>query len=221
MKTYLILFITIFLTAFQPAAAQEETPRDSLSLSPDSLGYRLPFMMAAPGFDGCSPWFYGTYAPSWVLHEGFNAQLSMSMMAGWGKGTPSGVGFGQSATFAYALPLSKRFSLAAGLYTQNLDWGCYRNTDVGLAATLGYRINDRVSVYAYATKSFLPQRNRYAVGCYPWWTGNAGDRIGAMAEFKIGKNASIQVGVERRSGGAYPALPYLPVHPSYHSPYCP
>ena len=58
----------------------------------------------------------------WRLHEGFNAQFGMSLTAGLGKHAPRGVGFGQSAAFAYVWPLSKKLSFAAGITATNFNW---------------------------------------------------------------------------------------------------
>lgn len=189
-------------------------PTDSLHTPTHLLSYRRPFLMSAPGLDGCHPCYYGAYGPTWQLHEGFNAQLSMSMMAGLGKGAPKGVGFGQSATFAYVMPLGKRFSWAAGVYAQNFDWGAWHRTDAGIAAAFGYHINEWMSLYAYATKSFLPKDAPQTGWGIPFYDWALRDRIGAMAEFKIGKHAAIQVSVERSSAPAYPAMPYMPTHPN-------
>lgn len=74
-----------------------------------------------------------------------------------------------------------------------------------------YRVNDAVNVYAYGAKSFFPNgRNRqlrynfltgYAtpapLPAYFW--GIPSERFGAMAEFKLGKNAMIQVSVEHQN----------------------
>ena len=217
MKRPFFLLVCLVGSLFLSAQAQtvvEEAAVDSLPIAgsapeADTLATRTPlplprpvFSLAAPGFDGCSPWYMGTYGPSWNLHEGFNAQLSMSLSAGLGKHAPSGVGFGQSAAFAYALPLNQRFSLAAGVYAQHMDWGAYRNTDVGFSAVLGYKVNDVVSLYAYGTKSFKPKDDFRSVGYFPLYMDYVRDRIGAMAEFKIGENAAIQISVERSSSPA-------------------
>ena len=181
------------------SSAQVDMLTDSMSTS---LALPTPapiFGMAAPGFDGCSPWYMGSYGSMWDLHEGLNAQLGMSIAAAFGKHAPSGVGFGQSANLAYAMPLGKGFSAAAGLYVQNMDWGHFHQRDFGLSAVLGYKINDVVSVYAYGTKSFMPRQEQQPVMGYPFYLENFRDRIGAMAEFKIGENAKIQVSVERSS----------------------
>lgn len=190
---------------------------DSLLSQPEQPTTRLPLLMRAPGFDGCQPWLYGSYAHSWALHEGFNAQLSMSLTAGWGKGAPKGVGFGQSAAFAYALPIGKKWSFAAGVYAQHLDWGAWQNTDAGIAAALGYHVNERISLYAYATKSFMPsETTRGMFGLPPYYDWTLRDRIGAMAEFKIGENAAVQVSIEHSSGPRFAPLP-APPHPAHQS----
>lgn len=46
--------------------------------------------LSAPGFSGLSPWNCGFYGSDWRLHQGFNAQLSMSLTAGFGKGRHMG-----------------------------------------------------------------------------------------------------------------------------------
>lgn len=170
---------------------------DSLSVRLQLPAPRPLFSLAAPGFDGCSPWFMGSYGSAWDLHEGFNAQLSLSVAAGIGKYAPSGVGFGQSGAFAYAAPLSKRFSFAGGAYVQHFDWGPYRHTDVGVAAVLGFRVNDVVSLYAYGAKSLNPYRYDALGCCLPYYMQDYRDRIGAMAEFRVSEKASIQISVER------------------------
>lgn len=180
-------------------------------LVPDSMTrYALPMLhFSAPGFNGFSPWNYGAM-PVWQMHEGFNAKLGLSLTAGFGKGAPHGVGFSQQAAFGYAMPLSKRFAVAAGIYANNMDWGAFNDREVGLAAAVQYRVNDAVNVYAYGAKSFFPNgRNRqlrynfltgYAtpapLPAYFW--GIPSERFGAMAEFKLGKNAMIQVSVEHQ-----------------------
>lgn len=174
------------------------------SLETDSAWLDMPALplvdLAAPGFDGMSPWYYGSYGPSWRLHEGFNAQLGMSLSVGFGKNAPSGVGFGQTAAFAYALPLSERFAAAVGVYANNMDWGGLRQTDGGVAAALQWRVSDAVSLYAYGAKSFLPANRTVAAFVpFPAYLNTVRDRVGAMAEFKVGKNAMIQVSVEKQS----------------------
>ena len=211
----------------QQTVGTDSVPAQKVDLLTDTLSTALAlptpaplFGMSAPGFDGCSPWFLGTYGPMWDLHEGLNAQLGMSVSAAFGKHAPSGIGFGQSANLAYALPLGRGFSAAAGLYVQNMDWGNYHQRDFGISAALGYKINEVVSVYAYGTKSFMPRQQQLPVMGYPGFMENFRDRIGAMAEFKIGENAKIQVSVERgsvnngnfRTVGTAPEF-QSPIHP--------
>lgn len=172
--------------------------------------------LTAPMYDIASPALPGPFG-GWRLHQGLNAQIGLSVTAGIGKGSPRGVGFGQTAAFAYVFPLSKKLSIAAGVYARNMDWGAYRSTDVGFAGTLAYRPSERVSLYLYGTKSFMPRagRGRYGYFGEPWYD-NFKDRIGAAAEFKIGENASIGVSVEYGHGDA-PRMPAAPARPSFQS----
>lgn len=207
--------LTLLLASALPAMAQTEAPlrqADSVAarhapatLPPDppaTEATALPFLMAAPGLGDVGPWDAVPCGASWRLHEGFNAQLSLSVAAAFGRHAPRGAGFSQSASFAYAVPLTQRLSVAAGLYARNTDWGAFHQTDVGLSAVAAYRVNPSVSLYAYATKNFLPRHDARPGGPFPLYLPPATDRIGAMAEFKLGQNAAIQISVEHSSSPA-------------------
>lgn len=168
------------------------TPKLCLPLSP----------CAAPLFP-TSPWGYAWLPDAWglspwPLHEGMNAQFGMSLSVGLGKHAPKGVGFGQSAALAYVLPLNNRWSLAAGVYARNMDWGGWHTTDGGVTGIIGYRLSEVVSLYAYGSKSFLPTdrsfRFRHALA--PTYLFEPKERLGAAAEFKLGEKAVIGVSVE-------------------------
>lgn len=218
-----LLLIIIGLLSAVSAAAQRETPRlradsASLEVSVDTLAplplagraaevaiasrYFAPALtLGAYGLGGLSPWTTAFAGTSWRLHEGFNAQFGMSVSAGLGKHAPKGVGFGQTAAFAYVQPITPKLSVAAGLFASNYDWGAWRRTDVGFGAVVAYEVNDRINLYAYGTKSFLPKNNgfQFRHDPFPVFLEQARDRIGAAAEFKLGNNAMIGVSVERAS----------------------
>ena len=200
--------LLLLLLAALPALAQAQfatddgptataTARDTLAA--DSLAGEtytepaLPLLdLGAPGLDGCAPWDYGLYGPAWRLHEGFNAQFALSLTAAFGRGAPSGVGFGQDAAFLYAKPLTKRFSVAGGVYASNMNWGFLDYRDVGIAGIAAFKVNERVSLYAYGNKSFMPKRSPLY---YPL-PNFCPDRIGGMINFKLSESSSISFGVE-------------------------
>lgn len=139
----------------------------------------------------------------WPLHEGLNAQVELSLSTGFGHHRLRGVGFGQSTALAYAMPLNERFSVAAGLYAMHMDWDGISRTQGGVAAALCYRLTDRVNLYAYGSKAFTPDTGLLRYPLYhaatlyaPWPYVIPRERIGAMAEFKIGEAATIAVSVE-------------------------
>ena len=159
-----ILFGTIFLLA-SPAAAQEArevrtvpdsvaaaqvaAPADSIAAQSENYYPITPlFACSSPLFSELSFMGGGPGGLVWPLHEGFNAAFSASVTAGLGKHAPRGAGWGQTAAFAYMMPLGKKFSFAGGVYADHFTWGPFGFTDVGLAAQLGYRVNDRVALYA-------------------------------------------------------------------------
>lgn len=73
---------------------------DSLSVRMAATGGYEPEGISTPTLDAeTSPMYFmpGTLTGDWTgwrLHEGFNAQLGMSLTAGIGKHAPRGVGFG-------------------------------------------------------------------------------------------------------------------------------
>ena len=149
--------------------------------------------MHGVGLDG---WGGGLYGVGWRLHEGFNAQLGLSTSFGVGRNRMKGVGFGQSAAFAYALPIGKRWSVAASLYAHNMDWGNYHLRDVGVGAVAAFRATERINLYGYVTHSFV-QPDWQRAGClYSPFMDYVRTRVGAMAEFKIGENAFFGISFE-------------------------
>ena len=95
-----------------------EQPTDTLSVPLQApileSGRSIPFLLY-----GITPFHCG-YA-TWQLHEGLNASFGMNVTFSPSRYAPSGVGFGQDAAFFYARPLTKRFSMAAGLYASNMN----------------------------------------------------------------------------------------------------
>lgn len=166
----------------------------------DSLSTPLvaPIMQAGmyPSFSmyGISPFSY-SYA-NWELHKGFNASLGMHVTFSPSKYAPSRVGFGQDAAFMYAVPVNNRFSVAAGLYATNMDWGFINYKNVGIAGVAAFKLNDRITLYGYGNKSLMPQRSPLY---YPL-PNFSPDKLGGMINFKIGESSSISFGVEGIKG---------------------
>lgn len=149
---------------------------------------------------GITPLSY-SYA-AWELHPGMNANIGMSLTFSPSSWMPSGVGFGQDIALLYATPLTSRLSVAGGVYASNLNWGRLNYRNVGLAAIAAYRLNDRISLYAYGNKSLTQQPTSPLYAPLPQFNA---DRIGGMVNFKVGKSASIGIGFEgtRYPGGYY------------------
>ena len=168
---------------------------------PSMPAYTAPYGLGGYGLGGFSPYASYIDGTAWRLHDGFNAQFGMNLSMGLGKHAPKGVGFGQQAAFAYVVPITPKLSIAAGIYASNMDWGAWRRTDVGIGGTVAYQVNDRINLYAYGTKSFMPRAHdfRFRRDPFPLYLEQQRDRIGAAAEFKIGQNAMIGISVEHSS----------------------
>ena len=168
---------------------------------PSIPAYTAPYGLGGYGLGGFSPYASYIDGTAWRLHDGFNAQFGMNLSVGLGKHAPKGVEFGQQAAFAYVVPITPKLSIAAGIYASNMDWGAWRRTDVGIGGTVAYQVNDRINLYAYGTKSFVPRANdfKFRRDPFPLYLEQQRDRIGAAAEFKIGQNAMIGISVEHSS----------------------
>lgn len=187
----------------QRAIYRDSLLRDSLSLAGQkanelSMPWNTP--VNSLGGYGLNGYDYNDFG--WRLHEGFNAQFGMSVSAGLGKHAPKGVGFGQTAAFAYVHPITNKLSFAVGLTATNFKWGGWQRTDVGIGGVLAYKVNDNINLYAYGQKSFMPRERglfgRFRSDPFPFYFAQPDSRIGAAAEFKIGNNAMIGISVERR-----------------------
>lgn len=184
---------TLFANELQSAPLSVDTLSVPLVSPIVQAGY-YPFSMY-----GISPFAYHGFG-TWELHKGFNASLGMSLTFSPSKYAPSGVGFGQDAAFLYAVPLSNRVSVAGGLYASNLDWGRYNCQTVGVVAIAAFKVNERISIYAYGNKSIMPKRSPLY---YPMIDFNP-DRLGGLVNFKLGESSSISVGVEARKNSYLP-----------------
>lgn len=192
---------TIFLIAVGGwipvwASAQSEATETSAAVSTSSE-FSLPApvtpaSLASP-FElyGITPVQYG-YA-SWELHPGMNASFGMSLTFSPDQWMPSGAGFGQDVALLYATPLTRRLSVAGGVYASHLSWGWINYQNVGIAGIAAYRLTERVSLYAYGNKSLTPQHLSPFYCPLPQFNA---DRIGGMVNVKVGENASIGFGVE-------------------------
>lgn len=163
---------------------------DTLHLPPLGMhGEVLPMVMRPLYYGGWGLW------NTWGLHEGLNVSLGASVFAQFGKNARGGAGFAQNISAMYAVPLSKRASLAVGGYFDNVMWGHGTYRDAGLSAVLGYKLNERWELYLYGQKS-LAQRNAF-VPLAVYDMGNIGDRIGTAVKYNVSPNVSVQVSVEQ------------------------
>lgn len=198
--------LTLLLAAFALPIAAQSSQADSLRLAQRPMEPLVMPIHTQPSF---GMWGYGFmplslyhWTPAWQLHEGFNAHVSMNVMAGWGKHAPSGAGFGQNLSLAYAKPINSRLSLAVGLYANNLNWDHLSGNNVGLAAVVRYQANDWLRLYGYASQNITANRRQEAVMLHPYSLyapyayAQPDTRVGAAAEIKLGERAALTIQVD-------------------------
>lgn len=146
---------------------------------------------------------YGYRWNTWDLHKGINAALDLSVFSTFGSGnTWSGAGFSQNISLAYAVPLSKRLSLAIGGYISNSSWAHDSYRDVGLSAIMGYQINEKWDGYVYMQKSIMTPSMPYPL----YDLNDVGDRIGVAVEYHVTPSFQIGINLEKRFN--QPFYPY-------------
>lgn len=140
--------------------------------------------------------FYRYGWSTWDLHQGLNVSLGASVFSQFGKHAHGGVGFGQTISAMYAMPLTSKFSFAVGGYFNNLYWDSTPVREVGLTAVMGYRFDEHWEAYLYGQKALTNQ----GYVPYPLYDiGELGDRIGAALRYNFNPSFSVEVSVERNS----------------------
>lgn len=140
------------------------------------------------------PLYWGGWN-SWSLHRGLNVSLGASVFAEFGKNARGGAGFAQNISAMYAMPVTKKLSVAVGGYFNNVMWQHDAWREAGLSAVVGYKFNDHWEAYLYGQKSLAG--NRRFMPCTVWDISNIGDRIGAAVKYNVNRNFSFQVSVEQ------------------------
>ena len=138
----------------------------------------------------------------WNLHQGLNMNLGASVFGSWGGSNYLGTGFSQDVSLMYAVPLSKKMSLALGGYFSNTFFAHDTFRDAGISAVLGYRFNEHWEAYLYGQKSLV--KNRFPMPLYGM--GYVGDRIGAALKYNVNPTMSVEVNVEWMETPSYPGL---------------
>lgn len=67
------------------------------------------------------PLYWGNWY-NWSLHKGMNVSLGASVFAEFGKNARGGAGFTQNVSAMYAVPVTKKLSVAVGGYFNNIMW---------------------------------------------------------------------------------------------------
>lgn len=141
------------------------------------------------------PDFYSGYG-LWDLHEGFNASLNMSVFASFGKNRFPGVGFGTGVSAMYAHALTDRLTLAVGGSYDRISWNGFNENRFGINLLAGFQLTDRISLYAYGSKVFIPKQGNGFRLPPMIWMNNYTERFGAMVHFKVSDAVSVSVSVE-------------------------
>ncbi len=188
-----MLGIVIGCMAFPLSMTAQDVGKD---IREDSLCVLSPFdfyhfpMRSSVGIGG-----YGAFPMP--LHEGFNAQFSLSAIMGLDHHSPSGVGFGRDVQMAYATPIKGMFSYTLGLSASLLDWSGLNYHQVGIGGSLNAAVSDRVLLTLIGYKGLSNPTGRLSDfhSCLPWWQDGIDHYVGASALVKVSDFLFFQVSV--------------------------
>lgn len=183
-------------TEIFPLQRNDMTVRtDSMMWTSDSLPLHLPVLSSYRAQPARYPldWTW-TGISDWELHSGFNASLTMGVTCSLGKNRFPGVAFGTGLAGMYAIPITPRFTVAAGGFLNHITWQGRGGVDFGISGLAGYQLTDKISIYAYGSKTLV--RNAF---CPPFlYDDYYTDRLGGMIHFDVTDHFSFSVSVEER-----------------------
>lgn len=143
------------------------------------------------------------------LHEGFNAQIGLGVMAGFGKYNPfKGVSFFTDLSVAYVKPVSDHWTLALGGTLSRFRF-FNDNVFAGSAfAIANYKFDDHWSASIYASYNHMPD----GMGMYNFSTFNDKcARIGGEVTYRFNEKFSVSVGASTDIFTNNPR-PWMPHH---------
>ena len=108
---------------------------------------------------GITPFNYG-YA-TWELHKGFNASIGMSVTFSPSKYAPFRSGFRSGCRILVRRTVEQAFQRSRRIVCQQLQLGGINYRNVGITGIAAFKINERISLYAYGNKSLMPKRSPY------------------------------------------------------------
>lgn len=161
-----------------------------------------------------SPFGWGT---PWDIHEGFNAQIGLGVMVGFGKNNPfRGASLYQDLSLLYAKPIDNHWTLAlGGTLSHFMLYG--KSTFAGnIFALANYKIDDHWSASIYASYNHMPQGTAFLYGIHTPETMYFNEnfaRIGGEVTYRFNNNISVSVGLSTGIQTDTPR-PWLPQHPT-------
>lgn len=179
-----------------PATIEDATLEREVALDSarNTIAYIPRFAMQRPSlftfWAPTSPFGWGT---TWDVHEGFNAQIGMGVIVGFGKNNPfKGASFYTDLSLIYAKPVSEHWTLALGGTLSRFKF-FNDNVFTGSVFALGnYRFNEHWSASVYASYNHMPECARM----YDFTTFNENcARIGGEVTYRFNEKFSMSLGL--------------------------
>lgn len=162
---------------------------DSIRMAKPHLPYYLRHPYLFSTWMPAAPFLWGT---SLDLHKGFNAQVGMGVMVGFGKNNPfKGASFYTDVTLAYARQLSEHWSVAlGGTLSRFRMWN--ENVWSGNVFAVGnYRFNEHWSASVYGSYNHMPE----GMGLYNYGAFNDQcARIGGEITYRFNEKFAVSIG---------------------------
>jgi len=177
------------ITPLSDNVSHAASPTDSIPLT-----VRLPYDITGhntlfTSWMMSSPFAWGM---PWNLHEGFNAQLDLGVMVGFGRNNPfRGGSFFYNISLAYAKPLSPRWTVALGGTLSRFRF-FNENTFAENAFLLAnYQFNEHWDTTIYTSYNHMPE----GMSMFTWGAPfEQSIRIGGELTYKL-KKTSFSIGI--------------------------
>lgn len=190
-----------------PSAGVENMRSDSIRTSFSLPYYSVHRPLLFTSWMPTSPFGWGM---PWDMHEGFNAQLGLGVMVGFGKNNPfKGASFFTDLSLSYVKPLSNRWTLALG-GTLSMFKFFNNNVFAGSAfAIANYKFDEHWSASIYASYNHMPE----GFGMYNFSTfSDKCARIGGEVTYKFNEKFAVSVGLSHEIPVGNETRPWQPMY---------
>lgn len=190
-------------------AVKPETKQDSIRYMPRIPRYMIFHPTIFTSYMPIGPFGWNAL---WDLHEGFNTQIGMGVMVGFGKHNPfKGASFYTDISLAYAKQLDEHWSVALGGGLSRFKMWNKNEWAGNVFALANYKFDEHWSASMYGSLNRMPEG--FGMYNYDMFNDQCA-RIGGEVTYKFNEKFSVSVGVSTDIPTGNEGHPWKPMHGS-------